>query len=101
MRLNSTATTTIYVLKTKNNYKIKMNKQTINKETSDKINFMTFIITKFARAYKMNSQQAYLYLKKYGGLSFLDEHWWALHTDNPFWSIRDMYKICYNNGGVK
>ena len=36
---------------------------TIDKETSNKVNFMTFIITKFARAYKMNSQQAYLYLK--------------------------------------
>ena len=41
---------------------------TIDKETSNKVNFMTFIITKFARAYKMNSQQAYLYLKKYGEL---------------------------------
>jgi hypothetical protein len=73
----------------------------IDKETSNKVNFMTFIITKFARAYKMNSQQAYLYLKKYGGMSFLNEHWWALHTDNPVWAIRDLYEVCYENGGEK
>ncbi|NDV66706.1 DUF3791 domain-containing protein [Bacteroides sp. 224] len=74
---------------------------TIDKETSDKVAFMTFIITKFARAYKMNSQQAYLYLKKYGGIDYLDECWWALHTDNPFWAIRDLYEVCLSNGGMK
>ena len=74
---------------------------TISKEIDDKVTFMTFIITKFARAYKMNSQQAYLYLKKYGGIDFLDEHWWALHTEDPYWSIKSLYQECYENGGVK
>ena len=41
---------------------------TIDKETSNKVSFMTFIITKFARAYKMNSQQAYLYLNYFHAL---------------------------------
>ena len=36
--------------------KRKMKAQTIDKETSNKVNFMTFIITKFARAYKMYIQ---------------------------------------------
>jgi hypothetical protein len=74
---------------------------TIDKETSNKVNFMTFIITKFARAYKMNSQDAYLYLKKYGGIDYLDEFWWTLHTEDPFWSIRALYEACYRNGGLK
>ena len=74
---------------------------TIDKETSNKVNFMTFIITKFARAYKMNSQQAYLYLKKHGGIAFLDEHWWALHTEDPYWSIKALYHECYANGGMR
>lgn len=82
-------------------YKNAANMATIDKETSDKISFVTFIITKFARAYKMNSQQAYLYLKKYGGIEFLNEHWWALHTDNPFWAIRSIYMICHKNGGMR
>ena len=46
-------------------------------------------------------QQAYLYLKQYGGVDFLGRHWWALHTDNPFWSIRDLYEVCNDKGGAR
>jgi hypothetical protein len=49
----------------------------------------------------MNRQEAYRYLKKYGGLDYLFEHWWALHTDNPFWTVRSIHEICYQNGGLK
>ncbi|MDR3338795.1 MAG: DUF3791 domain-containing protein [Candidatus Symbiothrix sp.] len=74
---------------------------TLDKQTSDKVSFITYIIPKFAEAYKMNVQNAYFYLKKYGGLAFLDEHWWALHTDNPFWAVRDMFEVCRQNGGYR
>jgi len=57
-----------------------MEERAINKETSDKISFISYIIPKFAAEYKMGMQQSYLYLKKYGGLAFLMENWWALHT---------------------
>ena len=76
-------------------------KRELDREMQNKIGFMAFIINEFANSYKMNSQEAYLYLKKYGGLDFLNEHWWALHTDNPMWAVRDMYLVCYNNGGLK
>jgi hypothetical protein len=49
----------------------------------------------------MGRKEGYLYLKKYGGLDFLFEHWWALHTDSPFWAVRSLYNICYQNGGMK
>ncbi|MDR0988338.1 MAG: DUF3791 domain-containing protein [Prevotellaceae bacterium] len=71
----------------------------IDAETHNKVSFITFIIPQFARAYKMNPQKAYLYLLKYGGIDFIDKHWWALHTDNPFWSVRSLFDVCYNNGG--
>ncbi len=73
----------------------------LDKQTSDKVSFITFIIPRFAESYKMNVRDAYLYLKKYGGLEYLMEHWWALHTDNPFWAVRDMYEICHQNGGAR
>ena len=72
-----------------------------SREIQNKVVFMTYIITKFARAYKMNKVNAYLYLKKYGGLDFKNECWWALHTDNPIWAVRSMYEVCRNNGGLK
>jgi hypothetical protein len=76
-------------------------KQELNKETLSRVRFYTFIITEFARAYKMNRQQTYLYLKQYGGLDFLYENWWALHTDNPILAVHDINGICQLNGGTQ
>jgi len=75
--------------------------KTISKTTGDKISFIAFIIPAFAEAYKMDVQVAYRYLKKYGGLDFLHEHWWALHTDNAIWAVHDIYEICHQNGGMR
>ena len=73
----------------------------IKKQISDKLSFITFIITEFALAFKMDIPFAYNYLKQYGGLAFLNEHWWALHTDNKMYALRDLYNVCYQNGGLR
>ena len=73
----------------------------IDKATSDKISFICFIVPAFAEAYKMKAQDAFFYLKKYGGWDFLNEHWWALHTDNEIWAIHDIYQICRQNGEMR
>ena len=78
-----------------------MKAQTISKETSDKISFVSYIVPAFADAYKMNAQDAYFYLKKHGGLDFLMKHWWALHTDNVLYTLDDIYTICRQNGGLR
>jgi len=70
-------------------------------EKRNKIRFVAFIIPEFARAYKMNKQTAYHYLKMYGGLDFLFENWWALHTDNPLYAVRDLYDVCSKNSEIK
>ncbi|MCL1957707.1 MAG: DUF3791 domain-containing protein [Fibromonadales bacterium] len=72
-----------------------------NSEDANKISFIASIIPAFADAYKMNVSNAYDYLKKYGGLSYLLEEWWALHTENIVWAVRDIYEICRNNGGLR
>ncbi|GAB6012211.1 DUF3791 domain-containing protein [Viscerimonas tarda] len=78
-----------------------METKVLDKETSDKISFIAFIIPEFADAYKMNMQEAYRYLKKYGGLDYLNKHWWALHTDNDIWAIHNIYEICHKNGAAR
>jgi hypothetical protein len=70
-------------------------------EKRNRLRFITFIIPEFARSYKMDKQEAYRYLKMYGGIDFLFEHWWALHTDNPLYAVRDLYDVCAANGGGK
>jgi hypothetical protein len=76
-------------------------KRQLDEETCNRIRFITFMITMFARTYKMNKQQAFLYLEKYGGLDYLHKHWWALHTEDTYWSLKSLYSACYKNGGLK
>jgi hypothetical protein len=76
-------------------------KKILDEETKDRIAFITFIIPYFARTYKMSRQNGYLYLEKYGGIDFLFKHWWTLHTEDPFWAARSLYKVCRNNGGLR
>jgi hypothetical protein len=68
-------------------------------EKRNRVKFFAYIIPEFARSYKMDKQEAYQYLKKYGGLNFLFENWWALHTDNSLYVVRDMFDVCSQNGG--
>jgi hypothetical protein len=74
---------------------------TLDKETSDKVSFISFIIPMFAETYKMNIQDAYFYLKKYGAWDYLNNCWWALHTDSAEYAVRDLYGYCLQNGGLR
>ena len=77
------------------------NNRKLDKEMSDKVSFIAFIVPEFAAAFKMKISDAYKYLKKYGGLEFLHKHWWALHTDNEYYTLLDLYEICLKNGGQR
>ena len=70
-------------------------------DISDKISFISSIIPEFADSYKMSIPNAYNFLKKYGGLKYLLNEWWALHTENIIWAVRDIYEVCRNNGGPR
>jgi len=69
-----------------------MANEKLGKKTSDKV---SFIIPEFAAALP----EAYCYLVRYGGFEFLTKHWWALHTDNKYWTLLDIYDVCRKNGG--
>ncbi|MDR2465800.1 MAG: DUF3791 domain-containing protein [Prevotellaceae bacterium] len=76
-----------------------MESSALDKRTSDKVAFISFIIPEFAAAFKISMPEAYRYLVQYGGFDFLDRHWWALHTDNKYWALLDIYDVCRENGG--
>jgi len=73
----------------------------LSKEKIVKIGFISFIVPEFAMSFKMSMPDSYLYLKKYGAWDYLEENWWALQTDNPFWTVRYLYDVCRKNGGIK
>jgi len=68
-------------------------------EKAVRMSYLNYMIHKFAESYKMNKPKGYSYLKQYGGLDFIREHWWALHTDNQKHSVRSVFQVCKNNGG--
>ncbi len=73
----------------------------LDRETKNKVNFMNFMVQEFAMAFKMTGPDAYRFLKKYGGWDYINEHWWALHTDNPIYAVHDTFMICRRNGGPR
>ena len=78
-----------------------MRNSKLDKETIDKVGFISYIVPEFAKSYKMSVPDSYRYLKRYGAWDYLNENWWALHTDNPFWTVRYLYDVCYENGGLR
>ena len=63
------------------------------------MSYTSFIINEFPEAYKMDKQEEYRYLKKYGGLDYVRENWWALHIDNQHHVLLEIFYLCKKNGG--
>jgi hypothetical protein len=78
-----------------------MEVKTLDREAENRISFITYLIVEFAEAFKMPKPKAYRYLQQYGGLDFLYEHWWALHTDSKYYALLDLYEVCRKNGGYR
>jgi hypothetical protein len=70
-----------------------------DREAENRMSYITFVINEFPETYNMNKPEGYRYLKQYGGLDYLCEHWWALHIDNQEHVMRDIFNICKRNGG--
>ncbi|MCQ2289959.1 MAG: DUF3791 domain-containing protein [Muribaculaceae bacterium] len=63
------------------------------------LNYMIALITEFAKAHKLCMQDAYLYLKQFKGLDFVEEFYDVEHTlpfDN---AVEDVTIYCKRMGG--
>jgi hypothetical protein len=69
------------------------------REESIRMSYIAFVINEFPEAFKMGKPEGYQYLKKYGGLDYICEHWWALHIDNQRHVMQQIFDICKENGG--
>lgn len=65
----------------------------------DKINYMIAIISEFARAHGLSSQESYGYLQKYKGLDFIEEFYDVEHTLSFDDVIEDVTNYCRRMGG--
>ncbi|OGO80189.1 MAG: hypothetical protein A2Y21_07900 [Clostridiales bacterium GWC2_40_7] len=71
----------------------------INTQQINMINYMVVCINEFASRYNLSSKEAFDYLSKYSGISFLKDNYEIEHTLSIDDAIDDMIIICGKNGG--
>jgi hypothetical protein len=66
---------------------------------TNKVEYLVACIADFARKFNISNWQAYSYLHRFKGFSFLDECYEAEHTLSIDDAINDIMNICHRNGG--
>ena len=70
------------------------------RELSNQIEYIACCIGVFANRFGITNQEAYRYLLKFGGLSFLYEFYDLEHTFSIDEAVDDITKITQRNGGA-
>ena len=70
------------------------------RELNNRIEYMVTCIGDFASKYAMTPADAYAFLEKYRGLSFLVDCYDIEHTQSVQTAVDDMSEVCIRNGGV-
>lgn len=77
-----------------------MKDNTLNRELSNQIEYIVCCIGMFANRFNISNQEAYRYLNKFGGLSFLYEFYDVEHTFSIDETVDDITMIAQRNGGA-
>ncbi len=64
------------------------------------LNYTIACIHEFARKKQMTKQEAFQYLDRHKGISFLSDHYEIEHTLSMEEAMSDLEMICRNNGGT-
>ena len=64
-----------------------------------KASYIVMVIRKFAEHYSIPIKEAYLYLKRYEGIAFLDDCYEAEHTLSFDDAVEDSSRVCQIHGG--
>jgi hypothetical protein len=76
-----------------------MKTKKMDRASENRLNYMNFIVIRFARGYKILIPNAFRYLDKFGGLNFLYDNYEFEHTQSEHNTCMTLLKICRNNGG--
>ena len=75
-----------------------MDTQTLE-EAKDVVDYIAFMVNDFASEYQLSMRESYDYLKRYGGIEFLDEFYDVEHCENPVITLQTLQRICSQEGG--
>ncbi|WP_294474220.1 DUF3791 domain-containing protein [uncultured Bacteroides sp.] len=67
--------------------------------TQNRITYIIYCINAFARRFQLTPKQAFAYLQRFKGLTFLDECYEAEHQLSLDDAVEDLSIICKRNGG--
>lgn len=71
----------------------------MSKSTLDLINYIIALVTEFAKAHNIHTQEAYLYLNRFNGLDFIEEFYDVEHTLPFDHVVEDVTIYCNRMGG--
>ncbi len=71
----------------------------MNEQLQNRITYMIYCINAFADRYHLTAKQAFAYLNRFKGISFLDECYEAEHQLSLEDAVNDLSIICKRNGG--
>ena len=72
----------------------------MSREIQNRVTYMTYCVSAFADIYDLTYKQAYNYLKRFKGISFLDECYEAEHQLSIADAVSDLAQICHRHGGA-
>lgn len=68
-------------------------------DLQNKVTYLIYCINAFAERYQLSSKQAFAYLKRFEGLTFLDECYEAEHQLSLSDAVDDLSTVCKQHGG--
>ena len=71
----------------------------MSEEQNNKLTYIIYCINTFGERFGLSAKQAFNYLKRFGGLAFVDECYEAEHTLSLEDAAEDMSIVCRRNGG--
>ena len=69
-------------------------------EVKNKVEYVIAVISEFAVAHSLSTQQAYRYLERFKGLDFVIRFYNVEHTFSFKDVIDDLTAYCHRNGGA-
>lgn len=66
----------------------------------DKVEYIIALISEFAKAHSLTTNQAYRYLDRYQAIDFIDKHYGIAHTQSFEDVISDITAYCRRFGGT-
>lgn len=67
---------------------------------NDKLEWIMIFIHEFGHKYGLTMKQAFNYLNRYQGMTFLEKHYDYVHTQSFNSMIQDITEYCQRKGGA-